>query len=76
MKKIPSLKKIEYENPRDIRLFSKTVATTLEGKPTPKIEFPINIFGIKFETFLLITEMEYVIATKELTMNCMCFYFW
>ena len=76
MKKIPSLNKIEYENPKDTRLFSKTVLAMLEGKPTPKIEFPINIFGIKFETFLLITEMEYVIYAKELTMNCICFYIW
>ena len=76
LKKIPSSKKIEYENPGDIQLFSKTISIVLEGKPATKIDFPINIFGIKFQTFLLITEMEDVIAAKELTMNCICFYIW
>ena len=49
MKKIQeSPKNIEYENPRDIQLFSKTVSALLEGKPTPKVNFPINVFGMKF----------------------------
>ena len=77
MKKIQaSLKKIKYENPRDIQLFSKTISTILEGKPTPKVDFSINVFGIKFQTFLLTTEMNDVISAKKLTMNCICFYIW
>ncbi|KAL6347235.1 hypothetical protein AAG906_013671 [Vitis piasezkii] len=69
MKKIQeSPKKIKYENPRDIQLFSKTVLAMLEGKPTPKVDFPINVFGMKFQTFLLKTEMKDVIYAKELTM--------
>ena len=45
MKKIQaSPKKIKYENPRDIQLFSKTVSAMLEGKPAPKVYFPINVF--------------------------------
>ena len=37
MKKIQtSPKKIAYENPKDIQLFSKTVSALLEGKPAPK----------------------------------------
>ena len=77
MKKIQaSPKKIEYENPRDIQLFSKTVLALLEGKPTPKVNFPINVFGMKFQTFLLTTEMDGLIFTKELNMNCLCFYIW
>ena len=49
MKKMQaSPKKIEYENPRDIQLFSKTVSALLEGKPAPKVNFPINVFGMKF----------------------------
>ena len=67
---------IEYENPRDIQLFSKTVSAMLESKPITKIDFPINIFRIKFQTFLLITKMEDVIVAKELTINCICFYIW
>ncbi|RVW33041.1 hypothetical protein CK203_101238 [Vitis vinifera] len=59
MKKIQaSPKKIKYENPRDIQLFSKTVSAMLEGKPAPKVDFPINVFGMKFQTFLLTTEMK------------------
>ncbi|KAL6337951.1 hypothetical protein AAG906_005914 [Vitis piasezkii] len=77
MKKIQaSPKKIKYENPRDIQLFSKTVSAMLEGKPAPKVDFPINVFGMKFQTFLLTTEMKDVISAKELTMNCICFYIW
>ncbi|KAL6338125.1 hypothetical protein AAG906_012820 [Vitis piasezkii] len=77
MKKIQaSPKKIKYENPRDVQLFSKTVSTMLEGKPTPKVDFPINVFGMKFQTFLLTSEMNDVISAKELTMNCICFYIW
>ena len=77
MKKIQaSQKKIKYENPKDIQLFSKTVSAMLEGKPTPKVDFPINVFVIKFQTFLLTTEMNDVIFAKELTMNCICFYIW
>ncbi|KAL6312401.1 hypothetical protein AAG906_020013 [Vitis piasezkii] len=60
MKKIQaSPKKIKYENPRDIQLFSKTVSAMM-----------------KFQTFLLTTEMNDVISTKEMTMNCICFYIW
>ena len=77
MKKIQaSPKKIEYENPRDIQLFSKTVLALLEGKPEPKVNFPIIVFGMKFQTFLLTTEMDDVISTKELNMNYICFYIW
>ncbi|XP_059599048.1 uncharacterized protein LOC104881908 [Vitis vinifera] len=77
MKKIQaSPKKIKYENPRDVQLFSKTVSSMLEGKPTPKVDFPINVFGMKFQTFLLTSEMNDVISAKELTMNCICFYIW
>ena len=66
MKKIKtSPKKIKYENPRDIQLFSKTVSAMLEGQSTPKVDFPINVFGIKFQTFLLTTEMKDVISTKK-----------
>ena len=71
-----SSKKIKYENPRDIQLFSKTVSAMLEGQPTPKVDFPINVFGMKFQTFFLTTEMKDVISAKELTMNCICFYIW
>ena len=75
MKKIQaSPKKIEYENPRDIQLFSKTVSALLEDKSAPKVNFPINVFGMKFQTFLLTTEMDDVISAKELNMNCICFY--
>ncbi|RVW58614.1 hypothetical protein CK203_116016 [Vitis vinifera] len=75
MKKIQaSPKKIKYENPRDVQLFSKTVSAMLEGKPAPKVDFPINVFGMKFQTFLLTSEMNDVISAKELTMNCICFY--
>ena len=77
MKKIQaSPKKIEYENPRDIQLFSKTVSALLEGKLAPKVNFPINVFGMKFQTFLLTTEMDDLIYAKELNMNCLCFYIW
>ena len=77
MKKIQtSPKKIKYENPRDIQLFSKIVSAMLEGKPAPKVDFPINVFGMKFQIFLLTTEMNDVIFAKELTMNCICFYIW
>ncbi|RVW78474.1 hypothetical protein CK203_050426 [Vitis vinifera] len=77
MKKIQaSPKKIKYENPRDVQLFSKTVSAMLEGKPAPKVDFPINVFGMKFQTFLLTSEMNDVISAKELTMNCICFYIW
>ena len=70
MKKIQaSLKKIEYENPRDIQLFSKIVSALLEGKPAPKVNFPINVFGMKFQAFLLTTKMDDVIYAKELNMN-------
>ena len=66
MKKIQaSPKKIKYENPRDIQLFSKTILAMLEGQPTPKVDFPINVFGMKFQTFLLRTEMKDVISTKK-----------
>ncbi|KAL6315700.1 hypothetical protein AAG906_005792 [Vitis piasezkii] len=66
MKKIQaSPKKIKYENPRDVQLFSKTVSAMLEGKPTPKVDFPINVFGMKFQTFLLTSEMNDVISAKE-----------
>ena len=40
MKKIQaSPKKIKYENPRDIQLFSKMVSALLEDKPNPKLTF-------------------------------------
>ncbi|RVW23451.1 hypothetical protein CK203_098917 [Vitis vinifera] len=48
----------------------------LEGKPAPKVDFPINVFGMKFQTFLLTTEMKDVISANELTMNCICSYIW
>ncbi|WJZ98379.1 hypothetical protein VitviT2T_016907 [Vitis vinifera] len=48
----------------------------LEGQPAPKVDFPINVFGMKFQTFLLTTEMKDVISAKELNMNCICFYIW
>ncbi|KAL6334458.1 hypothetical protein AAG906_015651 [Vitis piasezkii] len=76
MKKIQaSPKKIKYENPRDVQLFSKTVSRMLEGKPHPKLTFN-QCFGMKFQTFLLTSEMNDVISAKELTMNCICFYIW
>ena len=66
MKKIQAFpKKIKYENPRDLQLFSKTVSGMLEGKPAPKVDFPINVFGMKFQTFLLTTEMKDVISAKR-----------
>ena len=77
MKKIQvTPKKIEYENPRNIQLFSKTILALLEGKPAPKVNFPINVFGMKFQTFLLIIKMNDEIYAKELNMNCICFYIW
>ncbi|KAL6316624.1 hypothetical protein AAG906_018879 [Vitis piasezkii] len=67
MKKIQaSPKKIKYENPRDVQLVNQA----------PKVDFPINVFGMKFQTFLLTSEMNDVISAKELTMNCICFYIW
>ncbi|RVW62798.1 hypothetical protein CK203_058902 [Vitis vinifera] len=46
MKKIQaSPKKIKYENPRDIQLFSKTVSAMLEGKPHPKLTFQSMFLG-------------------------------
>ena len=46
MKKIQaSPKKIEYENPRDIQLFSKTVSTLLEVNRHPKLTFQSMYLG-------------------------------
>ena len=66
MKKIQaSPKKIKYENPRDIQLFSKTISAMLEDKSAPKVDFPINLFGMKFQTFLLTIETNDVISAKK-----------
>ena len=65
MKKIQtSPNKIKYENPRDRQLFSKIVSMVLESKLTPKVDFPINVFGMRFQTFLFTTEMKDMISAR------------
>ena len=36
----------------------------LESKLTPKVDFPINVFGMRFQTFLFTTEMKDMISAR------------
>ena len=64
------------ENPKDIQLFAKTVSALLKDRPAPRVQFPVDLFGMEFFTFLLVEDMEYSISEAEVSSNCICFHIW
>ena len=76
--KIPEkpIEQRKKENPKDIQLFAKTVSAFLKYKPTPKVQFPVDLFGTEFFTFLLVEDMEYIISEAKVSSNYFCYYIW
>ena len=76
--KIPEkpIEQRKKENPKDIQLFAKTVSALLKDRPAPKVQFPVDLFGMEFFTFLLVEDMDYVISETEVSSNGICFYIW
>ena len=76
--KIPEkpIEQRKKENPKDIQLFAKTVSALLKDRPTPRVQFSEDLFGMEFFTFLFVEDMEYIISEVEVSSNCICFYIW
>ena len=68
--KIPEkpIEQRKKENPKDIQLFAKTVTAPLKDRPAaPRVQFPVDLFGMEFFTFLLVEDMEYIISEAEVS---------
>ncbi|KAL6347236.1 hypothetical protein AAG906_013672 [Vitis piasezkii] len=56
--------------------FETLVGLMLSTSRTHPINFPNDVFGESFKTFMMKEDMEMIISSKEVSSNCILYYIW
>ncbi|RVW49610.1 hypothetical protein CK203_076737 [Vitis vinifera] len=68
--------KSKGEKPQDMKIFETLVGLMLSTSRTHPINFPNDVFGESFKTFMMKEDMEMIISSKEVSSNCILYYIW
>ncbi|RVX02468.1 hypothetical protein CK203_031127 [Vitis vinifera] len=68
--------KSKSEKPQDVKNFEALVGLMLATSRTQPIDFPNDVFGESFKTFLMKEDMDMIISSKEVSSNCILYYIW
>ncbi|RVW30063.1 hypothetical protein CK203_115142 [Vitis vinifera] len=68
--------KSKGEKPQDMKNFETLVGLMLSTSRTHPINFPDDVFGESFKTFMMKEDMEMIISSKEVSSNCILYYIW
>eukprot|EP00261_Vitis_vinifera_P021375 XP_010652578.2 PREDICTED: uncharacterized protein LOC104879870 [Vitis vinifera] len=68
--------KSKGEKPQDMKIFETLVGLMLSTSRTHPINFPDDVFGESFKTFMMKEDMEMIISSKEVSSNCILYYIW
>ncbi|XP_059590774.1 uncharacterized protein LOC100261851 isoform X3 [Vitis vinifera] len=66
--------KSKGEKPQDMKNFETLVGLMLSTSRTHPINFPDDVFGESFKTFMMKEDMEMIISSKEVSSNCILYY--
>ncbi|KAL6321683.1 hypothetical protein AAG906_031192 [Vitis piasezkii] len=66
--------KSKSEKPQDVKNFESLVGLMLASSRAQPIDFPNDVFGESFKTFLMKEDMDMIISSKEVSSNCILFY--
>eukprot|EP00261_Vitis_vinifera_P032239 XP_019073482.1 PREDICTED: uncharacterized protein LOC100854224 isoform X1 [Vitis vinifera] len=64
------------EKAQDIKNFEALVGLMLSTSRVHPVDFPDDVFGESFKTFLMKEDMDMIISSKEVSSNCMLYYIW
>ncbi|RVW13108.1 hypothetical protein CK203_108685 [Vitis vinifera] len=68
--------KFKSEKPQDIKNFEALVGLMLATSRTEPINFPNDVFGESFKTFLMKEDMDMIISSTKVSSNCILYYIW
>ncbi|KAL6348548.1 hypothetical protein AAG906_013168 [Vitis piasezkii] len=68
--------KSKGEKPQDMKIFETLVGLMLSTSRAYPINFPEDVFGESFKTFMMKEDMEMIISSKEVSSNCILYYIW
>ncbi|RVW69708.1 hypothetical protein CK203_060599 [Vitis vinifera] len=68
--------KSKSEKPQDVKNFEALVGLMLATSRAQPIDFPNDVFGESFKTFLMKEDMDMIISSKEVSSNCILYYIW
>ncbi|XP_034690497.1 uncharacterized protein LOC117918080 [Vitis riparia] len=68
--------KSKSEKPQDIKNFEALVGLMLATSRAQPIDFPNDVFGESFKTFIMKEDMDMIISSKEVSSNCILYYIW
>ena len=68
--------KSKGEKAQDIKNFEALVGLMLSTSRVQPIDFPDDVFGESFKTFLMKEDMDMIISSKEVSSNCILYYIW
>ncbi|RVX18748.1 hypothetical protein CK203_006965 [Vitis vinifera] len=68
--------KSKGEKPQDMKNFETLVGLMLSTSRAYPINFPEDVFGESFKTFMMKEDMEMIISSKEVSSNCILYYIW
>ncbi|RVW19194.1 hypothetical protein CK203_093865 [Vitis vinifera] len=66
--------KSKSEKTQDIKNFEAFVGLMLATSRAQPIDFPNDVFGESFKTFLMKEDMDMIISSKEVSSNCILYY--
>ncbi|KAL6329281.1 hypothetical protein AAG906_015485 [Vitis piasezkii] len=66
--------KSKGEKPQDMKNFETLVGLMLSTSRAYPINFPEDVFGESFKTFMMKEDMEMIISSKEVSSNCILYY--
>ena len=64
------------EKTQNIKNFDALVGLMLSTSRVQPIDFPDDIFGESFETFLMKEDMDMIISSKQVSCKCILYYIW
>ncbi|RVW82878.1 hypothetical protein CK203_038387 [Vitis vinifera] len=68
--------KSKGEKAQDIKNFEALVGLMLSTSRVHPVNFPDDVFGESFKTFLMKEDMDMIISSKEVSSNCILYYIW
>ncbi|XP_059590752.1 uncharacterized protein LOC132253206 isoform X4 [Vitis vinifera] len=68
--------KSKGEKAQDIKNFEALVGLMLSTSRVHPVDFPDDVFGESFKTFLMKEDMDMIISSKEVSSNCILYYIW
>ncbi|KAL6346950.1 hypothetical protein AAG906_006010 [Vitis piasezkii] len=68
--------KSKGEKTQDIKNFEALVGLMLSTSRVQPIDFPDDVFGESFKSFLMKEDMDMIISSKEVSSNCILYYIW